>query len=63
MTNAVLVVNEDDDASSLVKACFEHHFPVAVALARHDPCVPRIETSSQKVVGEPQIRLFLANLV
>ena len=59
MTSAVLVVDEGGDASSLMKACFEHRFPVAVDLVRHDPCVPRIETTSKKIVGEPEIRYFL----
>ncbi len=60
-TSAVLVVNEDEDASSLVTACFEHRFPVAVELVRHDPCVPRIEMTSRRIVGEQEILNFLVN--
>ena len=59
MTNAILVVDEAKDASPLLEACFDHRFPVAVDLVRHDPNVPRIESSSMRIVGEPEIRRFL----
>jgi len=59
MTNALLVVDEEHDAKGLVEACFENQFPVAVVLVRHDPSVPRIETESESIVGEPSIRKFL----
>ncbi len=61
MTSAVLVLDEDTDATGLVEECFEHHLPVAVDLVRHDPCVPRIEIASREIVGEGPIRSFLAN--
>lgn len=61
MTCGVLVVDEGSDASPLLEACFEHRFPVAVNFVRHDPSVPRIEMSSEEVVGESEIRYFLAS--
>ena len=61
MTDAVLVVDEGTDASSLVEACFEKRFSVAVDLVRHDPLVPRIDTGSQQIVGSTAIRKFLAS--
>ncbi len=61
MTSGVLVVNEDEDSTLLVQECFEHRFPVAVDLVRHDPDVPRIETASQQIVGQARIRSFLAS--
>ena len=61
MTSGVLVVDEESDARPLLVACFESRFPVAVNYVRHDPSVPRIETSSEEVVGEPEIRHFLAS--
>jgi hypothetical protein len=62
MTDAILVVDEESDASSLVEACFESRFPVAVSRVRHDPSVPRIEFSTEEDrVGETAIREFLAH--
>ena len=61
MTEAVLVVDEGDDASSLVEACFEKRFPVAVDLVRHDPSVPRIETGSRDIIGRSAINRFLSS--
>ncbi len=61
MTEAVLVVAEDSDSSSLVQDCFEEQFPVVVDVVRHDPFVPRVVTSSQEIVGEDAIRQFLVS--
>jgi Ni,Fe-hydrogenase III component G len=59
MTKAVLVVDEDEDATSLVQACFDKRLPVAVDFTRNDPSVPRIETESREIVGLEAIQEYL----